>query len=65
MGDGLVGEEVVEDLLDFGEFVEPGEDLGAGLAIAEALVEFGADGFGEAGDFAGAGAVGGLVSIHR
>ncbi len=29
------------------------------MAIAEALIEFGADGFGEAGDLAVAGAVGG------
>ncbi len=65
VGDGLVGEEFVEDLLDLGQFVEPGEDLGAGLAVAEALVELGADGLGEAGDFAGAGAVGGLVGIHK
>ncbi len=39
---------------NLGEFIEPGEDYMGGFAVAEALVEFFAKGFGESGDFAGA-----------
>ncbi len=39
---------------DFGEFIEPGQDEVGGFAVAEALVEFFADCFGQTGDFAGA-----------
>ena len=42
---------------NLGEFIEPGEDYMGGFAVAEALVEFFADCFGQTGDFAG--------SIHR
>jgi hypothetical protein len=49
---------LLEDFLDLGEGVEPGEEFGGFLAIVEALVEFLADGGGEAGDFAAAVAAG-------
>ncbi len=61
MGDGLAGELVGEDFLDGGEFVEPGEDEGAGLAVIEAAVELLADGVGKAGNFADEG----TLCIHK
>ena len=42
---------------DFGELVEPKQNVVAGFAVAEALVEFFAEGFGETGEFAG--------TVHR
>ena len=39
---------------NLGEFIEPWQDDMGGFAVAEALVEFFAEGFGEPGDFAGA-----------
>ena len=54
VGDGFAFEEVGEDLFGFGEVVEPFENGAAEFAAIEAVVEFFADGFGEAGDFAGA-----------
>lgn len=55
LGDGAAAKEFGEDTLDFGEGVEPGEELGAGGAVIDALVEFIAEDAGEAGDFAFAG----------
>jgi len=52
--DGPAGELVGDDFLDFGELVEPGDEGRAQFAVFKALVELFADGFGEAGDFAGA-----------
>jgi hypothetical protein len=51
-GDGGAVELVFEDLADGVEAVEPVEDLGAGLAAFESLVELVAEMDGEAGDFA-------------
>ena len=42
---------------DFGELVEPKQNVVAGFAVAKALVEFFAEGFGETGEFAG--------TVHR
>lgn len=50
--DGRAVELGGKDALDGGERVQPGEDLRGGLVIVEAAVEFFADHFGEAGDFA-------------
>ena len=58
-GEGASAEFFGEDALDFGQGVEPGEEFGAVGAVFEAMVEFIADGFGEAGDFSGAGFHGG------
>ena len=49
--DGVSVEEVVEDLLDFGEGVEPLDERDAGDVAFEAVVEFLADFVREAGDF--------------
>ena len=58
LGDGFGVEVGGEECLDFREGVEPvGEEFGF-VAVIEALVELVADGAGEAGDFAGAGAEG-------
>ena len=51
--DGFAVEAVLEDALDFGEFVEPNDDFAAGGVGFEAGVEFLADVAGETGDFAG------------
>ncbi len=51
--DGDAGEVFGEDGLDFGEGVEPFNQVHAGFAVVEALVELVAEGAGEAGDFAG------------
>jgi len=51
--DGQAGELFGDDFLDFGQLVEPSDERGSGFAIFEALVELFADGFGQAGDFAG------------
>jgi len=59
-GDGAAIEVFEEDVFDFREFTEPIEDHGGRVAVEEALVEFVADGFGEAGDFAGTGGVHGF-----
>ena len=56
--DGQAGELFGDDFLDFGQLVEPCDERGSEFAVFEALVELFADGFGEAGDFAGA-------SFHR
>jgi hypothetical protein len=50
--DGVAVELGGEDGLDLGEGVEPGEEGLARLGVGEAVVELGAKGFGEAGDFA-------------
>lgn len=55
--DGRAGELVGEDFLDGGESIEPGEDEGSGLAVAEAAVKLFADVVGESGDFADEGAL--------
>ena len=52
--DGDAVEVFGEDGLDFGEAVEPLDEVHAGFAVVEALVELVAEGAGEAGDFAGA-----------
>ena len=52
--DGGAVEMFVEDGLDFGEPIEPFNEVHAGFAVVEALVEFFAERAGEAGDFAGA-----------
>lgn len=52
--DGVAVEFVLDEMLDFGEGIEPADEGGAFLAIFQALVELVADGFGEASDFAGA-----------
>jgi len=54
-GEGASAEFFGEDALDFGQGVEPGEEFRAVGAVIEAVVEFIADEFGEAGDFSGAG----------
>ena len=55
VGDGVAVEYFGEDFFSFWKFVDPGEDGAAELAVVEAVVEFFADGFGEAGDFAESG----------
>ena len=60
VGEVLLGDEgtvevLVNDLPGFGLSVEPLEDVLAGEAIFEAEAELIAEGFGEAGDFAGGG----------
>ena len=55
LGEGASAEFFGEDALDFGQGIEPGEEFGAVGAVVEAMVEFIADEFGEAGDFSGAG----------
>ena len=52
--DGAALELVLEEGLDLGEGVEPGEEGVAGLVVAEAAVELFAEGEGETGDFTGA-----------
>ncbi len=59
-GDGRAVEALADDLEDFGQVVEPGEDFGGFLAVVEADVELLADGAGEAGDFAAAVGEGGF-----
>ena len=59
-GDGRAVEALADDLADFGQVVEPGEDFGGFLAVVEADVELLADGAGEAGDFAAAVGEGGF-----
>jgi hypothetical protein len=49
--DGVSVEEVAEDLLDFGEGVEPLDEGDAGDVAFEAVIEFLADFVREAGDF--------------
>jgi hypothetical protein len=49
--DGVSFEEVAEDLLDFGEGVEPLDEGDAGNVTFEAVIEFLADFVREAGDF--------------
>jgi hypothetical protein len=65
--DGDALKVLLDDFLDFGEPVEPGEEFAGFLAVVEALVEFLADGGGEAGDFAGALAAvfGGMLAQRR
>jgi hypothetical protein len=53
-GDAHAVESLGDDFLDFGQGVEPGEDVVGFLAVVEADVEFVADGTGKAGDFAAA-----------
>jgi hypothetical protein len=50
--DGAALEVFDQDFFDVGIAIKPVEDFGGGGAIDEVLVEFVADGFGEAGDFA-------------
>ena len=64
-GDGAAIEVFEEDGFDVLEFMEPSEDFGGGFAIDEALVEFVADGFGEAGDFAGSGCIHRFFSLPQ
>ena len=52
--DGDAVEVFGEDGLDFGEGVEPLDEVHAGFAVVEALVELVAEVVREAGDFAGA-----------
>jgi len=52
--DGDAVEMFGEEGLDFGEGVEPLDEIHAGFAIVEALVELVAELVGETGDFAGA-----------
>ena len=52
--DGDAGEVFGEDGLDFGEAVQPFNEIHAGFAVVEALVELVAELVGETGDFAGA-----------
>ena len=52
--DGDAVEMFGEEGLDFGEGVEPLDEVHAGFAVVEALVELVAEGAGETGDFAGA-----------
>ena len=52
--DGAALELVLEESLDLGQGVEPGEEGVAGLVVAEAAVELFAEGEGETGDFTGA-----------
>ena len=52
--DGDAVEMFGEDGLDFGEGVEPLDEVNAGFAVVEALVELVAERAGETGDFAGA-----------
>ena len=59
VGEVLRGDEVAAVVFfdegdDFGAGVEPGEDEVGGFAVAEALVEFFAEGVGQTGNFAGA-----------
>jgi hypothetical protein len=57
-----------EDFFDDRKFVEPGEDLAANLAIAEAMVEFFADIVGKTRNFAEKGVLAilrGLVGLRR
>ena len=49
-----------DDLADFGQVVEPGEDFGGFQAVVEADVELLADGAREPGDFAAAMGEGGF-----
>ena len=56
LADGDAGEVGLHDLLDLGQGVEPGEQLGAWLGAIEAFIQLVADKAGEAGDFAVAGA---------
>lgn len=57
-GDGPAGEAVREDGLHFGQRVEPRGEFPAERAVVEAVVEFVADGTGQAGDFSGSGSHG-------
>jgi len=50
-GDGLAGEVAGQDGLDVGRGIEPLEEGGAVLVGGEALIEFDAEGGGQAGDF--------------
>jgi len=52
--DGDAGEMFGEDGLDFGEAVQPLDEVHAGFAVVEALIELVAELVREAGDFAGA-----------
>ena len=52
--DGDAGEMLGEEGLDFGEAVQPLDEVHAGFAVVEALVELVAKRAGETGDFAGA-----------
>ena len=52
--DGDAGEMFGEDGLDFGEGVEPLDEVNAGFAVVETLVELVAEVVRETGDFAGA-----------
>ena len=52
VGDGVAFEALGEDFLGLREVVEPRQDVAAEMAVVEALVQFVADGGGEAGDFA-------------
>jgi hypothetical protein len=52
--DGDAGEVFGEEGLDFGEAIEPLNEVHTGFAVVEALVELVAEVAGEAGDFAGA-----------
>jgi hypothetical protein len=52
---GLAFEGLLEERLDFGQGIEPGEDSVFGLAVVESAVKLVANIAGEAGDFAGHG----------
>jgi hypothetical protein len=52
-GDGGGGEFGIEDYFDGGKPVEPGEEVGSGLMIADTAVELFAEGVRETGNFAG------------
>jgi hypothetical protein len=51
LGNGPAVEVVVQDLLDLGQLIEPGEDFGAGESVFEAMAELIAKGGGETADF--------------
>ena len=54
-GERAAAEFFAEDFLDFGQGVEPGEKFGAVGAVFEAVIQFFADEFGQAGDFSDSG----------
>src|ERR1700677_1218649 len=54
--DGFATELGSEDFFDAGKVVEPGEDVGGGVVVEQAMVELFAEVFGEAGNFTDEGA---------
>jgi hypothetical protein len=60
VADRLAFELSIENRLNLGERVQPGQDEVGGFCVGEALVELIADGLGETGDFAGHGGASGF-----